>query len=259
MKTLVLMLATAATFALPGSGIEAAAQSLLPPNTVTADTRQQLAKNYEDKGDIARARDEYGSAVNWYLLAIRYNTRDVGLYNKLGIAEMKVGQMDQARRDFALGIKVDPSNVDALNNLGAVYCLQHKYRPAVRYLKQALALDESKAVTHLNLAEAWMGQKQIDRAMNEYARALELDADILTSTDKEGVFAQISTPEQRAMVDFMIAKAYVKRGNLEGALDYLRRAKQDNFKNLATVWDDPVFTPLWKDPRLAEIVKPKAS
>ena len=257
MKATLLMLATAATLALPG-GMPAAAQSLLS-DTVVADTRAQISKNYETKGDIARARGEYGSAVNWYLLAVRYNNHESALYNKLGIAEMKIGQMDQARRDFAQAVKAQPSDVDSLNNLGAVYCLQRKYKPAVRYLKQALALDETKAVTHLNLAEAWMGQKQVDRAMTEYARALELDADILNSTDREGVFAQIQTPEQKAMVDFMIAKAYVKRGNLEGALDYLRRAKQDNFRNLSSVWDDPAFTPLWKDPRLAEIVKPKVS
>jgi tetratricopeptide (TPR) repeat protein len=258
MRTTFLMLATAAALALP-AGVQAAAQSLLS-DTVVADTRAQLSKNYELKGDIARARNQYGSAVNWYLLAVRYNDHDVALFNKLGIAEMKVGEMEQARHDFGQAVKIEPSNVDALNNLGAVYCLQRKFRPAARYLKQALALDETKAVTHLNLAEAWMGQKQINRAMTEYARALELDADILNSADNEGVFAQIQTPEQKAMVDFMIAKAYVKRGNLEGALDYLRRAKQDNFKNLASVWDDPAFTPLWKDPRLADIVKPtKAS
>ena len=258
MRTTFLMLTTAAALALP-LGVQATAQSLLP-DTVIADTRAQLSKNYELKGDIARARQEFGSAVNWYLLAVRYNNHEAALFNKLGIAEMKVGEMDQARRDFLLATKVEPSNVDALNNLGAVYCLQRKYKPAVRYLKQALALDEAKAVTHLNLAEAWLGQKQIDRGMTEYARALELDADILNSADNEGVFAQIQTPEQKAMVDFMIAKAYVKRGNLEGALDYLRRAKQDNFKNLASVWDDPIFTPLWKDPRLVDIVKPpKAS
>jgi tetratricopeptide (TPR) repeat protein len=231
------------------------AQSLLG-NTVAAETRQQIARDYEMKGDIARAREQYGSAVNWYTLAVRYNDKNVSLYNKLGIAQMKVGEFDQARHSFGLAVKSDPSNVDALNNLGAVNCLQRKYRPAVRYLKQALALDESKAVTHLNLAEAWMGQKQIDRAMTEYARALELDSDILTSSDKEGVFAQVQTPEQRAMVDFMIAKAYVKRGNLEGALDYLGRAKQQNFRQLSTVWEDPIFAPLWKDPRLAVIVKP---
>ncbi|MFP5226953.1 MAG: tetratricopeptide repeat protein [Acidobacteriota bacterium] len=258
MKTLLLMLATAATLAIPAGKAEVA-QSLLP-DTVNADARLQTAKNYEMKGDIARAREEYGSAINWYSIALRYNGKDTALYNKLGIAQLKVGDLDQARRTFTQAVKIKPANLDSLNNLGAVYCLQRKYKPAVRYLKQALALDESRAVTHLNLAEAWMGQKQIDRAMTEYARALELDADILTSAGKEGVFAQIQTPEQRAMVDFMIAKAYVKRGNLEGALDYLRRAKENRFRNLSTVWDDPAFAPLWQDARLAEIVKPpKAS
>lgn len=257
MKAIVLILAAASTLSVPAMAARAdAAQSLLGANTVTAETRQQIARNYEMKGDIARARNEYGSAVNWYTLALRYDNLDISLYNKLGIAQMKVGEFDQARHSFGVAVKVDPTNVDALNNLGAVDCLQRKYKPAIRYLKQALALDESKAVTHLNLAEAWMGQKQLDRAMTEYARALELDADILTSSDNEGVFAQVQTPEQRAMVDFMIAKAYIKRGNIDGALDYLRRAKQGNFKNLATVWDDPAFAPLWKDARLAEIVKP---
>jgi tetratricopeptide (TPR) repeat protein len=255
MKALVLMLAAVSTLGAPAFAARVDAAQSLMANTVTAETRQQIAKDYETKGDIARARELYGSAVNWYLVAIRYN-RNVLLYNKLGIAEMKLGEYDQARRAFGLAVKADPSNVDALNNLGAVNCLERKYKPAIRYLKQALALDESKAVTHLNLAEAWMGQKQVDRAMTEYARALELDADILNSADKEGVFAQIQTPEQRAMVDFMIAKSYVKRGNLEGALDYLRRAREDHFRDLSKVWEDPAFAPLWKDARLADIVKP---
>ena len=225
------------------------------PGTLSAD-KLQKAKVAEEKGDLESIRGNYEWAAYEYRDAIHLSPRDPMLYNKLGIAQMKIGEFDQARHSFGQAVKVDPSNVDALNNLGAVYCLQRKYKPAVRYLKQALALDESKAVTHLNLAEAWMGQKQIDRAMTEYARALELDADILTSADKEGVFAQVQTPEQRAMVDFMIAKAYIKRGNIEGALDYLRRAKEQNFKNLSTVWEDPAFAPLWKDARLVEIVKP---
>lgn len=253
MKAILLVLTTAASLAIP-----AAVRAETPPPlsaSVAAETRQQIAKNAEIKGDIARGQAQFGSAETWYSLAIRNNPHDATLYNKVGIVEMKLGDMNRARKDFAQAIRLDPSSVDALNNLGAVDCLQHKYRPAVRYLKEALALDESRATTHLNLAEAWMGQKQIDRAMTEYARALELDADILNSTDKEGVFAQVTTPEQRAMIDFMIAKAYMKRGNQEGALDYLRQAKEGHFKDLASVYTDPIFSPLWKDPRLADIVK----
>jgi len=84
-------------------------------------------------------------------------------------------------------------------------------------------MDETVASTHLNLAEAWMGQGEIDYAMTEYGRALELDADILTSSE-EGIIAQVATPQQRARVAYLIARAYARRGNLDGALDSLRKA-----------------------------------
>jgi len=90
--------------------------------------------------------------------------------------------------------------------------------------------------------------------MTEYTRALELDADILSS-NPGAVVAHVSTPEQRARVAFTIAKAYAKRGNLEGSLEYLRRAKEGNFPDLKKVYGDQTFAALWDDPRLEKIVK----
>ena len=90
--------------------------------------------------------------------------------------------------------------------------------------------------------------------MTEYARALELDADILSDSD-DGAFALVSSPEQRARISFLIAKSYMKRGNLDGALEYLRRAKADTFPGLKSVYADKAFAPLWTDPRLQKIVK----
>ena len=63
------------------------------------------------------------------------------------------------------------------------------------------------------------------------------------------------TAEQRAVVNFLIAKAYAKRGNMEGALDYLQRAKQGHYKDMASVYTQQEFSLLWNDPRLATIVK----
>jgi hypothetical protein len=47
----------------------------------------------------------------------------------------------------------------------------------------------------------------------------------------------------------------MKRGNLDGALEYLRRAKEENYSEINKVYTDPDFTALWNDPRLAKIVK----
>lgn len=249
MKSLILILAAAAL--LP-SAPKVWANADAPPKTEVA---RQSVKNYEIKGDIARAKEEYSAAVDWYTAALRVDRKNAAVYNKLGIAQLKLGEMVPARHSFEQAVKYQKGNVEALNNLGATYCLQRKYKPAVRYLKEALALDEQRAVTHLNLAEAWLGLKEIDRAMTEYTRALELDADILSSNDAQGISAQIMTPEQRAVVNFLIAKAYAKRGNAEGALDYLQRAKQGHYKDMASVYTQPEFSLLWNDPRLATIVK----
>ena len=45
------------------------------------------------------------------------------------------------------------------------------------------------------------------------------------------------------------------QANFGMALEYLERAKENHFTDLARVYEDPVFTGLWADPRLQKIVK----
>lgn len=214
----------------------------------------QVAKAAELKGDLERVHNNYLLAISYYQRALRAAPGNSVLLNKIGISELKMGQQGPARKHFSQAVKADPRNISALNNLGAAYYLDKKYKNAVKYLKQALELDESSAPAHLNLAEAWMGMGEIDRAMTEYARAIELDADILTDSES-GVSARVSTPEQRARVNFLIAKAYAKRGNIDGALEYLKRAKDGRFPELGRVFKEQEFAILWTDPRLEKIVK----
>jgi tetratricopeptide (TPR) repeat protein len=213
-----------------------------------------VAHRAEERGDLARARKENEVAVAYYQEAIHASRQNATLYNKLGIVQLQLRERGAARKNFAQAAKLDPELVSPINNLGAVALMDRNYKLAVDYFKQALAKDESVAATHLNLAESWMGMGELDHAMTEYSRALELDADILTTTD-EGVIAQIATPQQRARVSYMIAKAYIKRGNVDGALASLAKARDLHYYELKQVYSDKDFTLLWNDPRLAKIVK----
>lgn len=248
MKKLGLML-MGLSLAVGTAAAEVSAFADVPKNDVL-----EVVKAAEMKGDLARLHNRYSEAVGFYETALRSSGPNSKLYNKLGVAELQLGERSAARKHFNRAVKVDANNVAALNNLGAVACMDRKYNPAVKYLKKALALEETNASAHLNLGEAWLGLGEIDRAMTEYARALELDADILTS-NPQGVIAHVSTPEQRARVNFTIARAYAKRGNIEGALEYLQRAKENRFQDLSRVYKDDSFAALWEDPRLAKIVK----
>lgn len=79
--------------------------------------------------------------------------------------------------------------------------------------------------------------------------------DSTVNENENGISARVSTPEQRARVDFLIAKAYAKRGNIDGVLEYLKRAKDGKFPEMGRVYKEEEFAVLWTDPRLEKIVK----
>jgi tetratricopeptide (TPR) repeat protein len=247
-KRLALILTVATIAIYPGMRASSESSADIP------NTDKMAAVTAEQKGDTARSRNDYASAVYYYQKAAHIDPQKSSLWNKLAVSEFKLGDKGPARKHFNQAVKCDPTNSVALNNLGALALTEKKYSQAIRYLKQALALDEQNATAHLNIAEAWMGAGDIDRAMTEYTRALELNADILTFA-QNGVVAQVTTPEQRARVSYLIAKAYAKRGNVEGALEYLRRAKEGRYSAMTNVYTDQEFAALWNDPRLASIVK----
>jgi tetratricopeptide (TPR) repeat protein len=225
-----------------------------PASAAAKKDKLEAARVAEEKGDLDRLHKDYESAISHYESALKVNTKSAVLYNKMGIAELQLKERALARKYFGRAIKLNPQFFAPINNMGVLDLLDRRYRSSINFFKQALALDETNAHTHLNLAEAWMGLGEVDYAMTEYARALELDADVL-STTTEGIAAQYTTPEQRARIAFLIAKSYMKKGNLDGALEYLRRAKDGHYPDMASVWKDPAFTALWTDPRLPKIVK----
>jgi tetratricopeptide (TPR) repeat protein len=214
----------------------------------------KVAQTAELKGDLARIHENFSEAAGFYKEALRATPHEAKLYNKLGISYLQLHQFGPARKAFSQAIKSDPRFINGYNNLGATECLDKKYNSAIQHLKRALELEETNAPAHLNMAEAWVGLGQMDRAMTEYARALELNADILSGSP-DGVQVRVSTPEQRGRVDYLIAMAYARRGNFDGALEYLSRARAEHFSGLGKVYEEKLFAPLWGDPRLEKVVK----
>ncbi|MGB9406169.1 MAG: tetratricopeptide repeat protein, partial [Terracidiphilus sp.] len=82
--------------------------------------KMEAARLAEEKGDLARIRNDYAGAAVYFQAALHISRQDAPLYNKLGIVELKLGERGQARKDFGRALKYDPRFTSALNNLGAV-------------------------------------------------------------------------------------------------------------------------------------------
>ena len=210
----------------------------------------------EKAADAARAQKDYDQAVKYFQEALRKDRKNAALYNKMGLAQLKLNDPRAARSSFEKSTKYNSKYPDAFNNIGATYYLQKNYGAAAKYFKKALALAENRAVFHVNLGAAWFGQNKLDQSIAEYARAVELDPDVLNQNSPAGIAAQIASPEEQAKYSYMLAKLYARRGDVDHCLQCLRKAKEEGYRSMANVYREEEFSRLWQDQRLNQLVPP---
>ena len=92
--------------------------------------------------------------------------RDWKTFNVLGSALAAQGRHEEARRYYALALKLDPDNAKILNNLAMSHLLQGNPGEAEKYLRQALRLARGRLATRVrqNLALAVGLQGRFDEA-----------------------------------------------------------------------------------------------
>lgn len=230
----------------------------------------------EQTADELRTQKAFADALDYYRAALKQKKSAV-VQNKMGITELQMTRLKDARKDFEKAIKQDRKYADAYNNLGVVYYISgaqieasaHKsgkpvprsalknYNRAIREYKNALALRDDSASFHSNIGTAYFACKEMDLAMTEYARAMQLDPEVFEKKSQAGVAAQMSSPEDRAYYSYMLAKMYARSGNFERAILYLRKSMEDGYKGIDAVYKDPEFAELRKDQRFIALMASK--
>jgi len=212
------------------------------------------ALQLEERGDTLRAEKLYADSMDFYQLALKKDPSRPMLWNKIGICQIRLGRFDDARKSFEHALKLDPNFADALGNLGADYYLQKNYAKAIKTCRKAIAMRPQAASFHSNLANAFFARKEYAKAFQEYSRAIELDPDILERQSGSGVQAHVIGAEDRARYSYELAKVYARMGNFDRAFHYLKKAIEDGFPQIKSVYRDQEFASLRKDPRFAELM-----
>ena len=220
-----------------------------------ADPQAQAASDLEAKGDALRRQQNYSEAVKCYRRALRSGGNEAALYNKIGMAQLRLRLYPAAQAAFEQAYKRNPSDANILNNMGVACHLRQRYDKAVKWYKRALALNESEPAFHYNLGGSWFALAMFDRANAEYARALELDPNAFANLEEQGIAGQ-SSPADRARLCYLMAKLSAGRGDAERALALLRKAREFGYPGLDNVYRDKEFAALRKDGRLEQAIHP---
>jgi tetratricopeptide (TPR) repeat protein len=221
-------------FAQPQSNaiVDGAKTTVPPPQPQAAKTLTP-----EMRGDIFMARKMYREAIETFREG---PAKDPILLNKTGIAYHQLMQLDDARKSYEQAIKVKPDYVEALNNLGTVYYAKKNPRRAISWYNRALKIapEESKSASiYMNLGTAYFARKRYEQATTAYQTAMRLDPEVFERHGNFGVMLEERSVEERGKFHFYLAKLYAKGGRNELAIQYLRKAIEEGYreKKLAEV------------------------
>jgi len=213
----------------------------------------------EQLADLYMARKEYREAAFSYKRLADQNPRNPVYLNKLGIALHQQAALGPALKYYERASKVDPSYADARNNIGTIWYQRKKYGRAIKAYQKAIDIRSDMAVLHSNLAYAYFGDKKYEQAISSFRQALALDPQLFEhSASRSGSILQDRTVGDRGRFYFLLAKSFAEAGNLERCVIYLRKAKDEGYKELAAVKSDPSFAAILQDPAIQEVLAPKS-
>jgi tetratricopeptide (TPR) repeat protein len=205
----------------------------------------------ELRGDIFMAEKKYREAAEMY----RENSKGSAvMLNKTGIAYHQLLELGLAEKYYKLALRVDPKYAEAVNNLGTVYYAKKSYRRAISQYKKALRLNSQSASMWSNLAMGYFSRNDMSRFQEAFEKALMLDPDVFERRSTQGVLLQERSVGERSKLHFSLAQLYAKSGRNDLALQYIRKALEEGFKERKKFEDDPAFAKLRDLPEFKELM-----
>jgi tetratricopeptide (TPR) repeat protein len=227
-------------------------QPILDKGSVPQTTAERTPPlSAEMRGDIFMARKMYLEAIEAFNEG---SAKDPVLRNKAGIAYHQLQQLDKALKCYEQAVKLNPKYHEALNNIGTIYYSKKNYRRAVSYYRRALVLEPNQASVHSNLGMAYFSRNQLEPAVEEFRTALRLDPEVFEHHSSYGVLLQERSVADRAKYHYWMATLYVQGGRNDLAIQYLRKAIEEGYKERKKLGEDPAFASIRELPEFKQLL-----
>ena len=221
-----------------------------PSATAAVQPKPKLSP--QEMGDIYMARKMYREAIDTY----KEGPNDALTWDKIGIAWHQLGDLKAARSAYEKAVKLDKTYADAVNNLGTLDYAEKRYRTAINRYRKAIALSPESAAFWSNLGTAYFARGKYEDMAKAYAKALELDKDVFEQRGgTAGTRMQEKSVGDRARFHYEMARTYAKAGNNELALQYLRKALEEGFRDKEKLQQAPEFAALRGTDEFQDLMK----
>jgi serine/threonine protein kinase/tetratricopeptide (TPR) repeat protein/TolB-like protein len=146
-------------------------------------------------------------------------------YTNIGTVYLQQGKYQDSIPYFKKAIQIEPY-FTTYSNLGTSYYFLKQYSDAVEMFEKAVALNPNDTDMLVNLADAYRGAGQQDKANATYQKAITVG------------FKELQTNPQNADVMTEIALAYAKTGVAAQAQNFIRQARGVDKNNVNYIYTE---------------------
>jgi tetratricopeptide (TPR) repeat protein len=118
---------------------------------------------------------EFSKAIQAYQRVIELDPTYVEAYNNLGIIYQMVGDMDRAFGAYQKSTEINPRYEKGYNNLGILLFLKGRYEEAVEAFQKTLAINSNNIESHINLGILFKKKGEWEKAIESYQKALAIN------------------------------------------------------------------------------------
>ncbi len=205
----------------------------------------------EMRGDIFMAEKRFREAAEMY----QENSKGSAvMLNKTGIAYHQMLQLNVAEKYYRMSLRVDPKYSEAMNNLGTIFYAKKSYRRAINQYKKALRINPESGSIWSNLAMGYFSRNDEEHAQEALQMALKLDPEVFEHRSTQGVLLQERSVADRSKFHYYLAHTYAKAGQIDLAMQYIRKALEEGFKERKKIEEDPAFAAMRELPEFKELM-----
>jgi tetratricopeptide (TPR) repeat protein len=211
----------------PGAEVQPAPQRLIAHLTPTQKPRPGAELSLTDHLPASAASPELSDEAQ---VAARTT------FERARESELK-GRWEEARGYYLQALTLNPTLVEARNNLGALYIRQRQLPAAIDEFQAALRLDPHYAMVRNNLGGAYFLSGEETLAIQEFLAALQIDGAYVSPL-------------------YNLASLYARRGDVGQAVAFLTRALVIEPAVLSWLQEDPDFDAIKAAPDIRRLYTP---
>jgi tetratricopeptide (TPR) repeat protein len=217
-----------------------------PPHTSSIQQMIAVDQIFEEK--------EYEDAIQGYKALLAEDPHNPQLLNRIGIVYEALHNLPLAKHYYKEALKADSKYSAAMNNLGSLDYNTKNYGRAAREYHHAIQMDPTVASYYSNLAYTYLARKKYKEMVQAFHSALQLDPTILDQHNRSGSVVIERGVEDHATFYFYLAKTYGQMGDADRCVEFLKKARDEKYKDIITVRTDPAFAPVRTHPVMKEFL-----